>query len=363
MNKKSIIIVVPSLKMGGMESYTKNIANKFVENNYIVYIYLLLNPSIEQNINSKITIISPISRFNSPKCIFIFLQLLRLRIKILQLKPNTLYSISGYHSVFVLLATYFLKINKYVSDRSSPTIRYSLFVEVLKKILYRRANGVILQTKTAKKIYENRFSLKNISVIPNPVETSISSISSKRDKCIITSGRLVASKRINLLIKIFHDIYVKNSNDWHLIIVGDGPEKKSLVQLSYDLKINHIVHFTGKINNITEILSKCYIFAFTSESEGFPNSLCEAMACGCACISFDCIAGPNEIIINNYNGYLIENNYNIEEYKTKLEYLMHNIDVISTFSVNGINYISKYDSKIIFNQLENTFSNTGSFSN
>ena len=62
----------------------------------------------------------------------------------------------------------------------------------------------------------------------------------------------------------------------------------------------------GFITNVEEWYQKADIFAFTSSSEGFPNALAEAMACGCACISYDCVAGPADLITHEFNGLLIE---------------------------------------------------------
>ena len=72
----------------------------------------------------------------------------------------------------------------------------------------------------------------------------------------------------------------------------------------------------GRINSIHEEYNKAKIFAFTSNYEGFPNALIEAMYFGLPCVSTDCPTGPSELIKDNENGFLIPmNNQKILEEK------------------------------------------------
>jgi glycosyltransferase involved in cell wall biosynthesis len=61
----------------------------------------------------------------------------------------------------------------------------------------------------------------------------------------------------------------------------------------------------------------------SSRIEGFGNVLCEAMAYGCACVSFDCIAGPNEIITDKIDGYLVKDG-DINALSEKMDFLINN---------------------------------------
>src|SRR5690606_6082917 len=97
--------------------------------------------------------------------------------------------------------------------------------------------------------------------------------------------------------------------DWKLIIVGDDAQKQKnkikLEKLIYELNAKERVFLIGTQKNIDEFYLRSKIFAFTSSSEGFPNVIGEAQAAGLPVISFDCIAGPSDLIEDGKNGFLI----------------------------------------------------------
>ncbi len=352
MKNEKIIIIIPSLAIGGMERYVVNISEALMGLGLEVSIFLLSNNTISFKINPNIKIYaSPQKQSFTLKVFSVLFKLWKLRKLVKKNKYNYLYSVSHVHSPYVLLATKYLKINTFVSDRSSPLNRYSFLTEILKSVFYPKANGIVVQTYFAKEYYINRFKSNNIFVIPNPV-IEIKENNKPRKNQIITVARLVKSKRVDILLNIFSQI--EHNGNWKLIIVGDGPEMDNLVLLSKKLKIESSVEFVGQSNRVNEYLLESKIFAFTSEQEGFPNALCEGMNAGLACISFDCIAGPRDIISNNINGFLIDE-CDISQYKIKLEELMNNPDLINSFVKNGLIFTGSLNSNKIASKLISEF--------
>lgn len=352
MKKERLLIVVPSLGTGGMERYATNISNALTGQNIEVSIFLLLINKVSFDLNPKIKIYRPLNtKYYLLKPIYILVQLFRLRKLIAKEKFNYVFSISGMHSPYVLLSSIFLKTNTYASDRSSPLIRYSKVTELLKKLLYPRANAIICQTSFSKQIYYNRFKANNTVVIPNPIR-DIKQYDLNKKNQVITVSRLIKSKRVDTLIKIFSSI--ENIKDWELVIVGDGPEYESLKKLVSTQKLQNRISFIGETNNVDYFLAQAKIFAFTSASEGFPNSLCEAMESGLACISFDCVAGPSDIIIDQHNGILIKDN-DIDDYISKLSLLINDNDLREYLIKNSKKVTEKLKIDFIANKLINTF--------
>ena len=88
---------------------------------------------------------------------------------------------------------------------------------------------------------------------------------------------------------------------------------------AYGLSSN--VEFCGNVRDVDKYILGSEIFAFTSLSEGFPNALLEAMSGGLACVSYDCVAGPSELIHDAESGYLVPQG-NKALFATRLRELM-----------------------------------------
>lgn len=329
---KKVCLVIPSLKVGGMERVMSQLANYFsAKDDVIVTLIVLAKTQRFYEIEPKVKVIEPEFKFNSRwRIIYSIRTILFLRRNVKALMPDAVLSFGEMFNSFVLLGTKFLKIRIFVSDRSRPNIEMHSFHKFFRKKIYRSATGIISQTEYSKKFLIQEIKHENIKVIPNPVAFFEWNVV-ERKNIIITVGRLVTTKRIELLIDIFSQI---NSNDWELWIVGDGPQKNRLIEKSNYLRISSKVKFFGNQLQINDFYSVSKIFAFVSSSEGFPNVLLEAMSNGLACISFDCVAGPSELIQHEYNGFLIPDN-DINLYSEKLRELMKSEELRHKFSENA----------------------------
>jgi glycosyltransferase involved in cell wall biosynthesis len=215
--------------------------------------------------------------------------------------PDVLLSFGEWFNPYVILATRFMGIPLYISDRMGPELSIGPLLETSKKLVYRFASGIIAQTNIAASIIQKKTGAKNIKVIPNPVHVINTDISLKK-KQIVTVGRLSREKGHIILIRAFAAM---EQNDWYLHIVGDGKERPSLENEVRKFGIQERVIFHGQIKNFHQILGESSIFVLPSFYEGFPNALLEAMSVPLACISSDCIAGPGDIIQNGKNGILV----------------------------------------------------------
>lgn len=123
-------------------------------------------------------------------------------------------------------------------------------------------------------------------------------------KCITAMGRLAYQKRFDLLIRAFAKL-VHRYPQWRLTIIGDGILLAELKTLRDELGLADKVSFPGALKNPYPVLKHADLFVLSSRAEGFPLSLCEAMACGLPVISTDCNSGPREIIRDGVDGVLV----------------------------------------------------------
>jgi glycosyltransferase involved in cell wall biosynthesis len=339
-----ICLVIPSLGAGGMEKVMYSLAGYFSKTeNTEVHLVVLKNGVEFFKTEKSIRIYRPEFNFNNKARLISILRTLSfLRKTIKKINPYSVLSFGEMYNSFVLIATWHLKTRVFVSDRSSPDKNWGIIQNSLRTCLYGRATGLISQTEEAKRFLLNKFPGQNIKVIPNPISLP-SGRNTERKNIILNVGRLISTKRIDVLLEIFKNI---NPPDWELWIVGDGSLKGILQEKSEALMISHKVIFWGEQKDISGFCRQAKIFAFTSISEGFPNALLEAMASGAACISFNCIAGPADLIDNEVNGYLV-NEFNINEYTARLKDLIENNSVVEKFSLTGYEKAKEFSLEII----------------
>lgn len=122
---------------------------------------------------------------------------------------------------------------------------------------------------------------------------------------IIGVGRLIKIKQFDVLIKCYKDSDL-SQNGVKLLILGDGIERNNLAQLISDLHLKDLVQLIGFKDNSLAWIKRAKALVLSSNSEGFPMVLIEALGLKTPIISFDCKSGPNEIIKHNENGLLVE---------------------------------------------------------
>jgi len=229
-----------------------------------------------------------------------------LRREIKGLKPDTVLSFGNYWNSLVLLATRGLAFPIYVSDRSSPVKNMGWLQNHLRIWLYPRATGVIAQTTKAKECYDKLFRQSNYAVIGNPVREIPADETVARENTIVSVGRLIKTKHYDRMIRLFVEL---NRPDWRLVIVGGDAQKQNLMaelqELLAKLGNPSNIELAGTQKDVEGYLRRASIFAFTSSSEGFPNVIGEAMSAGLPVVSYDCVAGPSDMIEDGENGYLV----------------------------------------------------------
>lgn len=180
--------------------------------------------------------------------------------------------------------------------------------------------------------------------IPNMLE-SIPKTPSKLDKKnLISVGRLSREKGYTDLIEVFKLVHEERPN-WHLDIVGDGPEKNKIVDMIYLNKLTDSITVHGylKKEEIDKLLNQSSIYLMASYTESFGIVLIEAMSHGIPCIAFSSAEGANDLITNDENGYLIENR-DFEQMKEKIIELIDSKSERLRLGENGRSLSYRYTS-------------------
>jgi GalNAc-alpha-(1->4)-GalNAc-alpha-(1->3)-diNAcBac-PP-undecaprenol alpha-1,4-N-acetyl-D-galactosaminyltransferase len=334
-----IVLILPSLTSGGLERVITELAWYFSKQNSIsVCLISLAKGDFFFPLPDGIQIIMPTFQLKSTcRPIYLIRLIFWLRAQIKGVNPEVLLSFGGKFNSFVLLSVLGINIRTFISDRSQPTISYGSFLNWLNPLMYRKATGIIAQTNKAKEYIEKKIKHKNIKVIGNPINVQNPDFSPK-ENIILNVGRFIQSKQQDLLLSYFHALHPKG---WKLVFLGDGYKLTEVKRKAKAYGLEEKVEFHGAVKDVTSYLIKVRIFAFTSNSEGFPNALGEAMAAGLACISFNCEAGPSDLIDDEINGFLINENDHVS-YISKLKLLIENNDLRNKFGNNAIEKVKKF---------------------
>lgn len=190
---------------------------------------------------------------------------------------------------------------KILSERNDPEGKGEDYFQKMISA-YEKADIVVFQTKYTQNKYPDYIRRKSI-IIPNPINVSCLSDPSLLKKKIVSVGRLVPQKNHALLIKAFA-FFIKTHRDYHLYIYGIGDLLDELKLVARKWGVQKFVHFEGFCEDIHERIKDAEQFVLSSNFEGMPNALMEAMMMGLPCISTDC-SGVGDVICNEVNGLLV----------------------------------------------------------
>jgi len=300
-----IALVIPTFRVGGAERVMSILARGLSDRHDIHLVFQAIHdPFYDIPDNVSVHYVDTV-RPDAPladKVSAYVMGLRRLRKLLKTIRPDIIVSFNEYkYDHVVILADMFLRTPIVVSDRSSP-LRYRRCKRFARRLVYQLADAIVVQTDFAKNYYERHFRRKHIALIHNPVSVPVLS-PGPRERLILNVGRLVADKGHEYLIRAFAEL---NLDGWRMAIIGDGPLRDELKHLAVQLGIAEKVVFPGVVKDIASYLRKASIFVLPSIREGFPNALAEAMVAGVACVSFDCKAGPSELIQDGSNGFLVQ---------------------------------------------------------
>lgn len=318
--------------VGGAISVTINMCNLLVENGYDVYcicssktagkpsklcenvnfinlFYNYRNLSFAQAINTLSAEITP------NLYIFFF---------------NFLYTASNLDSKFD-------KIPKILMMHSRPDF-YFTSEDELKKLegMYKNTITQVL-FENYKQLLPEFIKKNTVLSIPNSCDIQVQTINPNIEhKKIIYLSRIDCWKGLEFLIEAFA-LIANKYKDWSIDIYGQSqpPEYlNSLIKLTRKLNIDNQFHFKGTTETPIDVLSKYDFCVFPSYFEGFPVGLIESQSVGLPCIGLENSSGVNELIINEYNGFLTkENPY---EYAEKIEKLINDKTLRMKFSTNAL---------------------------
>ncbi|MDD6203100.1 MAG: glycosyltransferase [Lachnospiraceae bacterium] len=321
----NITIFIAHMALGGAQRVCVNLANEFVAQGHQVTI-LVLDLDRDHDVHTHLL---------DKRCRIVSLGVSRIRYAAIPMikyirkeKPsflmifgnemaiilNKLRKLHLIHVKMIVRVLNNLNISLSKEDHISPIVE-----NYLKKAQHNLSDmeHLIAQCKGMEKmLIEGGFSSPDkITAIYNPVsEHIINAVNrSKKDKQenpveqIVFIGRIDPQKNLTHLVKAFSKVHEKRPNTI-LRLIGDGNSRNSIEKCTEELGLADCVRIEGINPHIEEVYNEADVVALSSEYEGMPNCLIEAIGVGIPVVSYDCPLGPSEIIEDGVNGYLVPYN-------------------------------------------------------
>ena len=316
---KKYLFLITGMVMGGAERVMATIANEFAKRGNEVLIVTLKDSSSAYRLDSRVKIVGTKGNIQSKYKLIRVLKLILSGIKgffyylhyLKTYKPDVVLSFLTYSNLLAVITRllFVRNVPVVISERADPLKRGNTIKKIC-EFIYPKADCLVCQSKRVGNYFRKLDGKANIKVIPNPVnlECVAQTAPEKRRNAIIAVGRLNTQKNFILLMEGFQEIK-SGYSDYIVEIYGQGPEYNNLNKKIHDLHIENNIFLMGIKNNVMQSVNDAKLFVMTSDYEGFPNALVEAMASGLPVISTDFPTGvAKELIKDGVNGYVVPRN-------------------------------------------------------
>lgn len=364
--EKKITFLISTLSGGGAEGVCVGIANIFSNSGWKVDLVVLnlKNEAYLSRLSKKVKLVvlnTNHARYSSIKLFkYIFKN-----------KTKTILVFNYELSVVLVILRTLLRLDLKIISRNISTFSAKMLqfyqlslwdrfvVAPLIKFFYYRVDYVINQSNGMRDDLISLYpSLKNSSdVIFNPIPYQLLEFARNNDlskinkeNYLLCIGRLEKIKGFHHAIKAFAGI-VNKYPYLRLKIVGKGSEEVNLKKIAAKYSVSDRVDFEGFKKDIIPYYLHARVTILPSLYEGYPNVLIESISMNTPVIAFDCPSGPNEIIIDGRNGYLVKNQ-DVEDLRKKMLNFPYDKfvyrDLVNSIKKNHIEKVFKrYESLIL----------------
>jgi len=298
--KLKILFVIPTLSGGGAERVVSILSGAMLKKGFDVAIHTTQSSKSTYELEEGVKHLMSTHNKKSP---FIIIRQIRQAMK--DYKPDIVISFLTFLNCLTLVACRRFKGHVIVSERNDPALE-TLPRRIARKILYRRADGFVFQTETAKAYFSKKIQGRS-TVIGNPLKPDLPNRhNGQRAKRIIGIGRLERQKNFPLLIESFKEFNEIMPN-YTLEIFGEGYMLEQLQKQIETLRLDKNAFLRGFASkNFHNDIKDSMMYVLSSDFEGVSNAMLECMAIGIPTISTDQKnGGPRQYINHGENGLIV----------------------------------------------------------
>ena len=347
-----IALICVSLRGGGTERIVSRIANQLCSRHEVAVITLApMEPFFP--LHQDVLVVQPASvAVDAAKPVRVLRQIRHLVASLREISPDLCMVFGEDIAAPVNLFARFVGVRRIWNFfRGRPERSIAGLKGRMTRLTCPLSNRIFVQTMAGKAALSDFYPAGKLTVWPNPIAIPDAvSPPEDREPLIVNIGSIGRLKNQQALVRVFADLEGE-AERWKLLFVGDGPDRPALEANSRASTAAPRIRFAGEQKDVAGQLDRASIFAFTSLSEGFPNALAEAMAAGCACISYDCPTGPAELIEHGVNGFLVEMG-DEARFAELLQQMIERDDLRAQFSRNARASMRKFHAEQVLRHLE-----------
>lgn len=261
--------------------------------------------------------------------------------------PDVFLSFLMPFNMLAIVALAFTGTKVIVCERQDPSVVKTPLLRWLRNALYYFCFRIVVQTSMGKQ-YFSLLLRKKTFVIANPNHITITerftAKATTKENRIVSVGRLIRLKNHLLLIDAFRKVRSLH-NDYILDIYGVGEMEQILRD---NINTERHICLCGRTNDVPSAIASAKIFVLSSDVEGMPNALMEAMALGLPCVSTD-VSGVRDIIDDGINGFVVPRR-NVDALAERINTLIESEELQQKFSEATISVFEKFDKNRVFAQ-------------
>lgn len=326
----SILIVIPSLRGGGAERVTVDLASHWAFLGHEVVLLTQSDPSTDvYHYNKRIQRVSLAHLEKLGGLLGHIKKILAIRQVMRRFRPDIALGVMTTSSVYSVLAAQGLATKVIATEHAHPpSQKISSLWQRLRRFAYPRADAVVALTELSAQWLREHVPGCQPQVIVNAVhwplqdsEPKVICYKPEGTHWLLAVGRLHEEKGFDKLIQAFTKIS-EQVPKWQLIILGEGAERENLQKQIHTAQMQERILLPGRVGNLSQWYKTADLFVLSSRFEGLSNSLQESMSYGLPAVSFDCDSGPREIIRDGIDGVLVRPDQDTEALANTLQGLM-----------------------------------------
>ena len=351
--KYRIMLVIHALGYGGAGKMIVKLADALACNdNYEVVLYVEEKLGKHYPMDERVKVYQETEFFTNYLTRH-FQEMFQLRKRVKEINPDLVISFQTNQNALSVYATRGRHIPVIVSERGDPYVYHNI-VAKLKTWMINKAEGGVFQTHRAMEYYGKGLQSRS-RVIYNPCPTDVierPAWSDRKNEIAYVARFDIQQKRQDVMVKAFAEV-VKKHPEMQLVFYGEGePDMSVIRKMVEDLGIQQNVRFEGLVTNVMERIKDAKMFVLSSDYEGLPNSLIEAMITGLPCVSTDCSpGGARELIQEGVNGMIVPVG---DEHKLAeaMNYQLDHSEEADQMGAEAQKLSQRLDPKVIFAQWE-----------